>query len=81
MPAGVPGRSADLRISRSRVGRRVHFEVLSRVQEILPGNSISTKGAVDNDLVHSSLNQGELLIIELRYEQLRDTARVGRRGL
>jgi hypothetical protein len=31
---------------------------------------VSAKGAVDNDLVQSALEQGELLIVELGDEQL-----------
>jgi hypothetical protein len=42
---------------------------------------ISAKGAVDNDLVQSALEEGELLIIEPGDEQLGDPARVDGRGL
>jgi hypothetical protein len=42
---------------------------------------VSAKGAVDNDLVQRALEDGELLIIELGDEQLRDPAGVDRRGL
>jgi len=42
---------------------------------------VSAKGAVDNDLVHSALEEGELLIIELGDDQLRDPAGVDGRCL
>src|SRR5881397_50623 len=42
---------------------------------------ISAKGAVDNDLVQSALEEGELLIIEPGDEQLRDPADMDGRGL
>jgi hypothetical protein len=41
----------------------------------------STERAVDDHLAQGALEDRELLIIELRDEQLRDTARMGRRGL
>ena len=41
---------------------------------------VSAEGAIDDDLVQSALEEGELLIIELGDEQLRDPADVdGRR--
>src|SRR5437879_5298033 len=42
---------------------------------------ISAKGAVDDDLVQSVLEEGELLIIELADEQLRDPADMDGRRL
>ena len=42
---------------------------------------VSAEGAVDNDLVQSALEEGELLIIELGDEQLRDPAGVDGRRL
>ncbi len=44
-------------------------------------HGVSAEGTVDDDLVQSALQDGELLIIELRDEQLADAARVDRRGL
>jgi hypothetical protein len=41
----------------------------------------SAERAVDDHFAQGALERRELLIIELRDEQLRDTARVGRRGL
>jgi hypothetical protein len=42
---------------------------------------VSAKGAVGNDLVQSALEEGELLIIELGDEQLRDPADMDGRRL
>ena len=56
-----------------------------RLEQLLASRSsrawVSAKGAVDNDLVQSALEEGELLIIELGDEQLRDPAGVDGRGL
>src|SRR2546429_6501805 len=43
--------------------------------------SRSAERAVDGDLVESVLEDGELLIVELREEQVRDPAQVDRSGL
>jgi hypothetical protein len=42
---------------------------------------LSAKRAVNADFVQSALESGEFLIIELRDEQLRDTAHVNRSGV
>ena len=43
-------------------------------------SSVSAEGAVDDDLVQGALEEGELLIIELGDEQLRDPAGMDGRG-
>src|SRR5207302_8494552 len=42
---------------------------------------LSAERAVDGDLVESGLEEGELLIVELREEQFRDPAQVDGSGL
>src|SRR6059058_4000740 len=45
------------------------------------GRRVSSEGAVDDDLVQGSLEDGELLIVELRDEQVGDPASVDGRRL
>jgi hypothetical protein len=58
-----------------RGGRRDDLQASRELQPGVHALWVSAKGAVDNDLVQSALEEGELLIIELGDEQLRPALR------
>jgi hypothetical protein len=64
-----------------RGGRRDDVQVSRELRPGVHALWVSAKGAVDDDLVQSALEEGELLIIELGDEQLRDPAGVDGRRL
>src|SRR6266705_4728315 len=61
-------------------GRRGDLQASRELQPGVHAPRASAKRAVDYDPAQSALEEGELLIIELGDEQLRDPAGVDRRG-
>ena len=64
-----------------RGGRRDDLQASRELQPGVHAFWVSAEGAVDNDLVQGALEEGQLLIIELGDEQLRDPAGVDGRRL
>src|SRR5207247_6852846 len=80
--ASIPVPSHSPRDSGPALRGRVMTCAVSRLDPWPGRPTLSTKRAVlDDDLVQGPLENGELLIIELRDEQFRDAAQVDRSGL
>ncbi len=65
-----PSQGRAVRSTWWRGGRRDDLQASRELQPGVHALWVSAKGAVDNDLVQSALEEGELLIIELGDEQL-----------